>query len=353
MWMTAGSGYHLRGDLPAKMANPHPARGARGASEDTGVQRYLIRRLLLLIPTLFLASVLIFSIIALAPGDPARMMLGTQATPEEIEVERERLGLNKPLPVRYMVWLSDIVQLNLGVSQSNRRPVAQLIGDAIPNTLRLAFISLAVAMVIGFPLGVLAAVNANRRIDAIITGLNSLGLAMPAFWFGLLLILFFSVELRWLPASGIGEPTAPFYARLQYLIMPVATIAVSNLSVFSRYVRSAMIDVLSADYVRTARAKGLAERVVVSRHALRNAMIPVITIVGIQFGRLLGGAVVTESVFAYPGIGRLVINSIANRDYPVVQGTLMLVVLIFLLTNIIVDASYALLDPRVKLERSQ
>lgn len=317
------------------------------------MQRYLIRRLLLLIPTLFLASVLIFAIIALAPGDPARMMLGSQATPEEVAVERERLGLDRPIPVRYAIWLTDVAQLNLGVSQSNRRSVSSLIADALPNTMRLALTSLAVAMLVGFPLGVLAAINANRRIDAIITGINSLGLAMPAFWFGLLLILFFSVELKWLPASGIGDSNQTFLQRLPYLIMPVATIAVSNLSVFSRYVRSAMIDVLSADYVRTARAKGLSEKVVIFQHALRNAMVPVITIVGIQFGRLLGGAVVTESVFAYPGIGRLVINSIANRDYPVVQGTLMLVVLIFLITNIIVDASYALLDPRVKLERAR
>ena len=317
------------------------------------MQRYLIRRILLLIPTLILASILIFAIIALAPGDPARMMLGPNATPEEVAVERDRLGLERPLPVRYAIWVTDVVQLNLGVSQSNRRSVTSLILDALPNTLRLALISLAVAMLIGFPLGVLAAVNANRRIDAIITGINSLGLAMPAFWFGLLLIIFFSVQLRWLPASGIGEPSQPWYQRAIYLILPVTTIAVSNLSVFSRYVRSAMIDVLSADYVRTARAKGLAEKAVIFQHALRNAMVPVITIVGIQFGRLLGGAVVTESVFAYPGIGRLVINSIANRDYPVVQGTLMLVVLIFLITNIIVDASYALLDPRVKLERGR
>jgi ABC-type dipeptide/oligopeptide/nickel transport system permease component len=317
------------------------------------MQHYLARRLLLLIPTLLLASVLIFAIITLAPGDPARMMLGTQATPEEVAVERERLGLDRPIPVRYAIWLTDVAQLNFGVSQSNRRPVTSLIADALPNTLRLALTSLAVAMLIGFPLGILAAVNANRRIDAVITAVSSLGLAMPAFWFGLLLILFFSVELKWLPASGIGEQGRPLYERLNYLIMPVATIAVSNLSVFSRYVRSAMIDVLSADYVRTARAKGLNERLVIARHALRNAMIPVITIVGIQFGRLLGGAVVTESVFAYPGIGRLVINSIQNRDYPVVQATLMLVVLVFLVTNIIVDLSYAWLDPRVKLGRAR
>jgi ABC-type dipeptide/oligopeptide/nickel transport system permease component len=317
------------------------------------VGRYLLRRLLLLIPTLFLASLLIFAIITLSPGDPVRMMLGTQATPEEMQVERERLGLDKPIPVRYGIWLTDVVSLNLGVSQSSRRPVSTLIGDALPYTLRLALISLAFSMLIGFPLGALAAINANRRLDAIVTGINSLGLAMPSFWFGLLLILLFAVQLRWLPASGVGEPNQAFYLRIPYLIMPVLTIVVSNMSVFSRYVRSAMIDVLSTDYVRTARAKGLSEQVVIARHALRNALIPVITIVGIQFGRLLGGAVVTESVFAYPGVGRLVINSIQNRDYPVVQATLMLVVLIFLITNIIVDVSYAYLDPRVKLERAR
>jgi ABC-type dipeptide/oligopeptide/nickel transport system permease component len=306
-----------------------------------------------LIPTLFLASVLIFAIITLSPGDPVRMMLGTQATPEEIQVERDRLGLDKPIPVRYGIWLTDVASLNLGVSQSSRRPVSALIGDALPYTLRLALISLAFSMLIGFPLGALAAINANRRLDTIVTGFNSLGLAMPSFWFGLLLILLFAVQLKWLPASGVGEPNQAFYQRLTYLIMPVLTIVASNMSVFSRYVRSAMIDVLSTDYVRTARAKGLNEHVVIARHALRNALIPVITIVGIQFGRLLGGAVVTESVFAYPGIGRLVINSIQNRDYPVVQATLMLVVLIFLVTNIIVDVSYAYLDPRVKLERAR
>ena len=317
------------------------------------MQRYLVRRLLLLVPTLILASILIFAIIALAPGDPARMMLGTQATPEEVALERARLGLDKPLPVRYAVWISDVLTLNLGRSLSNNRPVASLVGDAFPNTLRLALLSLLVAVAIGFPLGILAAVNANRRLDAIVTAFSSLGLAVPGFWLGLLLIIFFSVQLQWLPASGIGDANRPFYLNLQYLILPVTTIAVSNLAVFSRYVRSAMIDILSADYVRTARAKGLAENAVIVRHALRNALIPVITIVGIQFGRLLGGAVITESVFSYPGIGRLVINSIGNRDYPVVQATLMLVVLIFLVTNILVDVSYAYLDPRVKLERSR
>jgi peptide/nickel transport system permease protein len=316
------------------------------------VQHFLARRLLLLVPTLALASVLVFAIIALAPGDPAKMMLGTQATPEEIALERNRLGLDRPLPVRYAIWLADVAQLNLGRSQSNNRPVAQLIGEAFPYTLRLSLSALAVALLIGIPLGMLAAVRQNRPTDTIITALNGLGLSIPAFWLGLMLILLFSVQLRWLPPSGVGDAGRPPWQNLTYLILPVATIAVSNLSVFARFVRSAMIDVLSMDYVRTARAKGLTETAVLFTHAFRNALIPVVTVIGIQFGRLLGGAVITESIFAYPGIGRLMVTSILNRDYPVVQATLMLVVLIFLLTNIIVDLSYAVLDPRVKLERA-
>jgi peptide/nickel transport system permease protein len=316
------------------------------------VQHFLARRLLLLVPTLALASVLVFAIIALAPGDPAKMMLGTQATPEEIALERNRLGLDRPLPVRYAIWLADVAQLNLGRSQSNNRPVAQLIGEAFPYTLRLSLSALAAALLIGIPLGMLAAVRQNRPTDTIITALNGLGLSIPAFWLGLMLILLFSVQLRWLPPSGVGDAGRPPWQNLTYLILPVATIAVSNLSVFARFVRSAMIDVLSMDYVRTARAKGLTETAVLFTHAFRNALIPVVTVIGIQFGRLLGGAVITESIFAYPGIGRLMVTSILNRDYPVVQATLMLVVLIFLLTNIIVDLSYAVLDPRVKLERA-
>jgi ABC-type dipeptide/oligopeptide/nickel transport system permease component len=313
------------------------------------VQRFLLQRVALLVPTLFLASLLVFAIIQLAPGDPARMRLGTEATPDEVAAERVRLGLDQPVPVRYVIWLDDVIHLNLGQSQVNDRPVVTLVLEAFPNTLRLALSALIISVLLGFPLGMLAAVHRNGRIDFLVTGLASLGLAVPSFWLGIMLILLFSVTLRVLPPSGVGDPDQPFWTWLTYLIMPVVTIAFSNLAVFSRFVRSSMIDVLSADFVRTARAKGLPERVVVARHALRNALIPVITILGIQFGRLLGGAVVTEAVFAYPGIGRLVVTSILNRDYPVVQATLMLVVLIFLVTNILVDVSYVYLDPRVKL----
>ncbi|HEV8637597.1 MAG TPA: ABC transporter permease [Chloroflexota bacterium] len=308
---------------------------------------YLARRWLALLPTLLLASVLIFAIIQLSPGDPVRMKLGTEATAEEVANERERLGLDRPVPFRYAVWVGDVARLNLGRSLVNSRPVATLIAEAFPNTLRLSLTAFCLAVLVGLPLGCLAAVHQNRGPDVLITSLNALGLAVPAFWLGMLLILLFSVTLQWLPPSGVGNPGQPWYLSLHYLVLPVATIAVSNLSVFARFVRSAMIDVLGADYVRTARAKGLREPAVVARHALRNALIPVVTVLGIQFARLLGGAVVTETVFAYPGLGRLVVQSILNRDYPVVQGALMLVVAIFLVTSILVDLSYAWLDPRV------
>jgi ABC-type dipeptide/oligopeptide/nickel transport system permease component len=313
------------------------------------LRQYVARRFLLLVPTLFLASLFIFAIIQLAPGDPVQMMLGSEATPQQIADERERLGLDKPAPYRYAVWLGDVARLNLGRSLVNKRPSVELVADAFPNTLRLTLTALAIAIALGFTSGVVAAVRANQRLDLAITSFASLGLALPSFFVGIMLIYVFAVALRWLPPSGIGDESGSFVSNLRYMILPVATIALGNLAVLSRFVRSSMLDVLGADYVRTARAKGLREGVVVGKHALRNALLPVVTVLGVQFGKLLGGAVITESVFAYPGIGRLVVMSIQNRDYPVVQATLMLVVLIFLLTNIAVDVSYGYLDPRVRM----
>jgi ABC-type dipeptide/oligopeptide/nickel transport system permease component len=317
------------------------------------MQRYLIRRLLQLIPTLILASILIFLIIQLAPGDPAAMMLGSEATDEQLAIERKRLGLDKPIPVRYVIWLSDVLRLNLGKSQVTSLPVTELVRMAFGNTLKLALTALGVSLLLGLSMGIVSGLRRDKAADAFITGFNAIGLAIPSFWLGIMLILIFSVNLRLLPPSGVGNPEAGFISNLKFLIMPVISIAVSNTAVFSRYMRTSLIDVLGEDYVRTAHAKGLAERFVISRHALRNAWIPVVTIIGIQFGRLLGGAVITEAVFAYSGIGRLVVFSIQNRDYPVVQGTLMLVVLIFLLTNVVVDLLYGVIDPRVRFERAE
>jgi len=315
------------------------------------MQRFLLKSFLQLIPTLFIASIIIFAIIVLSPGDPVAMLLGPEATEEQIQVEQERLGLHKPIVVRYAVWLSDISQLKLGYSIINGRPVAELISKAFPKTLQLAVLSLLVSVFFGFIFGVVSALKPNSKLDTFITSLSSVALAIPNFWLGLMMILIFSVRLRWLPPSGTGEIEGSYILNMKYLLMPVISIAIPQIAVFARYMRSAMVDVLSTDYIRAARAKGLFETRVISHHALRNAMIPVITIIGIQFGRLLAGAVITEAVFAYSGIGRLILVSIMNRDYPVVQSSLMLVVVIFIITNLLVDLSYGILDPRVRVAR--
>ena len=310
--------------------------------------RHVLLRVLQLIPTLFLASIVIFFIIVKAPGDPAQITAGPEATPEQLAAERARLGLDKPLPFRYAVWLSDVVHLNLGYSLLARRQVTQMIGEAIPQTLRLALAAMVLSILIGFPIGILAAVRQNSRLDAVVTGLSSVGLAMPSFWLGILLIITFSVRFRWLPPSGVGDPDQGSLYNLRYLVMPVVTIAASNLAVFARFVRSAMIDSLAADYVRTARAKGLGQRAVVVRHALKNAMIPVVTILGLQAGALMGGAVVTEQIFVIPGFGRLIVEAVFTRDYPLVQGVVLITASSYVLINLLVDVSYTILDPRIR-----
>lgn len=316
------------------------------------MQRFLLRSILQLVPTLFIASLIIFAIIALSPGDPVTMLLGSEATEQQIAAERARLGLDKPIMVRYAIWLTDIAQFKFGYSYQNGQPVIRLIADAFPKTLQLASLAMLVAVTTGFILGVISALRRNSRIDTLITSFSSVALAVPGFWLALMLILIFAVRLRWLPASGTGELDGTYVLNFRYLVLPVASVALAQIAVFARYMRSAMLDVLSADYIRTARAKGLIERIVINKHALRNAMIPVVTIIGIQFARLLAGEVIIESMFAYSGIGRLVIVAILNRDYPVVQATLMLVVVIFIVANLMVDLSYGILDPRVRLAKS-
>lgn len=315
------------------------------------MQRFLLKSILQLIPTLFIASILIFAIITLSPGDPAQEMLGFEATPAQLAAENKALGLDKPVVVRYFIWLSNVAHLNFGYSVINGQPVITLIAEAFPKTVQLAVISLFVSVVGGFILGVLSALKPNSKLDSIITFFISLGLAIPGFWLGILLILLFSVSLHVLPPSGTGQLEGSYILNIKYLIMPVVCISVPQIAVFARYVRSTMIDVLSTDYIRTARAKGLFEWQVIDRHALRNAMIPVITIIGIQFGRLLAGVVVIEAVFAYSGIGQLILVAILDKDYPVVQASLMLVVTIFIIVNLLVDLSYGFLDPRIRVAR--
>lgn len=315
------------------------------------MRRFLLKSILQLIPTLFIASILIFAIIALSPGDPAEMLLGREATPQQLAAERARLGLDKPIVVRYVVWLSDVARLNFGYSLTNGQPVISLIANAFPKTLQLAILAIMISVFWGFVLGVISALKPNSKPDTIITMFISLALAIPAFWLGLVLILIFSVSLKLLPPSGTGELGGSYFLNVKYLIMPVVSISIPQIAVFARYMRSSMIDVLTKDYIRTARAKGLFETRVINYHALRNAMVPVITIIGIQFGRLLAGVVIIEAVFSYSGIGHLILVSIMNRDYPVVQASLMLVVLMFIVVNLLVDLSYGILDPRVRVAR--
>jgi peptide/nickel transport system permease protein len=329
---------------------------------------YTGRRLLSIIPVLFGISLLVFLFLHLIPGDPAVVLLGERARPEQIEALREKLGLNQPLYTQYFLFLRDLVQGNLGSSIFNLLPVRDQLAGRWPATFELALAAMLVAVALGIPLGILAAVRKNSLVDNSSTIFSLVGVSMPVFWLGLILIYLFAVNLQWLPPSGrIGIDAGnnfktisgffildsilqgrSFGEVVSHLILPALTLGTIPLAILTRITRSAMLEVLSQDYVRTARAKGLNERVVVWRHALKNALLPVVTIIGLQFGTLLGGAILTETIFSWPGIGSWIYEGILNRDYPVVQGGVIFVALVFVLVNLIVDLSYALLDPRIQ-----
>jgi len=310
---------------------------------------YIFRRLLHLIPVILLSSVLVFMLLHLVPGDPAETVAGPDATPDVIKAVRQKMGLDRPLPVQYGIWLWHIVRADLGTSYISKMPVIDLVGYAFPATIQLALAALLLALVISLPLGVLASLRQASKLDLFVQGFTALGLGVPNFWLGILLILMFALILGILPPGGRIDPMQNPAMGLKTLILPAVTLGIQISAVFTRFVRTAMLEVLHEDYVRTARAKGLQERVVVVRHALRSALVPVVTVVGLQFGRLLGGAVVVESVFAWPGVGRLIIQAVEQRDYTVVQAALLWLVLVFLLINLITDVLYAFLDPRIRL----
>ncbi|MHB1414724.1 MAG: ABC transporter permease [Chloroflexota bacterium] len=312
---------------------------------------YIIRRLLQLIPVVLLASVLVFLLLRLVPGDPAETVAGPDATPDVIEAVRHKMGLDQPIPVQYGIWLGDVARGDLGESYISKMPVSELIGYAFPATLQLTLTALFLAVCISIPFGVIAAVKQASKFDLMVQGYTALGLGVPNFWLGILLILLFALVLGWLPPGGRIDPMQNPGMALKTLLLPAVTLAVHMSAVFTRFVRSAMLEVLHEDYVRTARAKGLGERSVVLGHALRSALVPVVTVVGLQFGRLLGGAVVVESVFAWPGLGRLMIQAVEQRDYTVVQASLLWLVLVFVLINLLTDITYAYLDPRIRLSR--
>ncbi|MDX2216592.1 MAG: ABC transporter permease [Oculatellaceae cyanobacterium bins.114] len=332
--------------------------------------RYILRRILSLIPVLFGITLLVFLFLHLIPGDPALVLGGERATPEQVEAIRETLGLNKPLPVQYLAFLSQILHLDLGRSIITGIPIAEEIRLRWPATFELSVAAMLLAVLLGVPAGILAAIRKNGWVDNLTMTSSLVGVSMPVYWLGLLLIYLFAVNLRWLPPSGrlgINEGfdfnvLTGFYAFdalvqfnwpvlgnvIAHLILPALTLSTIPLAIVARITRSAMLEVLAQDYIRTARAKGLLERWVISKHALKNALLPVITIIGLQFGTLLSGAILTETIFSWPGIGSWVYEGILARDYPVVQGGVIFVAIVFVLLNLLTDLSYAFLDPRIQ-----
>lgn len=306
------------------------------------MSRYILRRLLYAIPVMLVVSLIVFGILHIAPGDPATMLAGEDARPEDVAAIKANYGLDQPLYVQYGVWLGNALRGDFGRSIVTRRPVMDEIATRLPSTAQLAVSALFLAVILGMIVGVISATRQYSALDHGVMVLALLGVSMPVFWLGLMLIMIFAVELRWLPTGGTGT--------IQQLVLPAVTLGAASTAIIARMTRSSMLEVVRQDYIRTARAKGLMERVVLVRHALKNALIPVATVVGIEFGYLLGGAVITETVFSRPGLGRLLVTSINSRDFPVVQGTLMLLAGSFVLVNLLVDILYGFLDPRIRYE---
>jgi len=329
---------------------------------------YIIRRLLSLIPTLFGVSIIVFLFLRMIPGDPALALAGEHATDANVERIREEFGLNKPLPEQYITYMGKVLRGDLGRSILSRRPITDEIRVRFPATLELSICALIVALVVGLPAGIISATKRNSRIDNIAMVGSLLGISMPIFWLGLMLNWFFAVRLGWLPSvtrldssidlqritnliivdSILTGNAEALINGVKHLVLPAVALGTIPMAIIARMTRSAMLEVLEQDYVRTARAKGLAERVVTFKHALKNAMLPVITILGLQVGVLLSGAVLTETIFAWPGIGRWLYLSILSRDYPIVQGMALFITSLFLVVNLLVDLSYALVDPRIR-----
>lgn len=303
--------------------------------------RYVAKRILFMIPVLLGVLLMVFLLLDVAPGDPARSILGDFATEEQLEAKREELGLNDPVLVRYVRYVGNLVlKGDMGISYTTGKPVTQAIFERFPTTVLLAMLGVIMMIVFGLPAGIISAVRQYSWIDNISRSVAMLGVSMPNFWTGLLLIMAFALNLKWLPASGFYGP--------EYWVLPAVTIGFGAAAQLTRTTRSCMLEVVRQDYIRTARAKGQTERVVTMHHVLRNALIPVVTVIGLQFGTLLGGAMITEQIFSIPGLGKFMVESIKSRDYPIVQGGLILISSCFCLVNLLIDILYAFLDPRIK-----
>jgi peptide/nickel transport system permease protein len=310
---------------------------------------FLIRRLLATIPTIILVTLTVFIVLRLTPGGPAVAMLGQQASPEAVAQLNHQLGLDQPLYIQYLTWLGNALHGDLGRSALGNQPVSTLIVQRITPTLELTVLAFIVALIIGMSAGMLAAIRHNSRIDALSSLLAILGVSTPSFWLAILAVLVFSINLKWLPALGYVDPTTDLGANLKDMLLPSLTLGVILAAVITRMTRASMLDTLFQDYIRTARAKGLGQAVVLLRHALKNALIPIITLLGLQLGGLLSGAVIIESIFSLPGNGQLLVTSIFNRDFPVVQGVVVVIAIVFIAVNLVVDIIYASLDPRIRL----
>jgi peptide/nickel transport system permease protein len=311
--------------------------------------RYLLSRLALAIPTLIVVSVVVFVLQKLLPGDAVTLMAAdADLSADDLARLRQGLGLDKTWPVQYLVWIWGVLQGDLGTSLNTKLPVLEVILDKLPVTFQLATMAILISVGIGVPLGVIAALKRGTAADYGVNFAGLSGLSIPPFWFGIMLILAFSVELNWFPASGYVSPFEDFGASIWTMILPAFVLASENIAILMRHTRSAMLGVLKTDYVRTARAKGLFERLVVIRHALRNALIPVITLGAIEFGRLLGGAVLTEPGFTIPGFGKLLVDGVFTRDYPIVQGVVLVAACCYIGLNFLADAAYAAVNPRIR-----
>ncbi len=312
------------------------------------MRKFLLQRLGTLVPTLFFVSVLIFGLQQLLPGDPAIALAGEDRDPETVRYLREKFHLDDPLPVRYGYWLGGVLRGDLGESVRIQRPVSELILEKLPVTLQLAAMAMLIALVIGITAGVVSAVKKGTWLDYGANIFALWGLSTPNFWLGILLILLFAVKLGWLPASGYVSPFEDLKGNLAAMILPAFVLGNAIAAVLMRHTRSAMLQVLSSDYVRTARAKGLNERVVILKHALRNALIPIITLGALEFGTLLSGAVLTEQVFTIPGFGKLIVDAVFNRDYLVVQGVVLFTATVYITLNLLADVAYFLVNPRLR-----
>lgn len=302
--------------------------------------QYILKRLLSTLPVLLGISLLLFFMLRMLPGDPAQVLAGQMASQEDIKNIRQQLGLDKPIFVQYGIFLSRLAKLDLGRSARTQNPVIKEVWARLPNTMLLAVAAITLACLFGIPAGIISAVRPYTWIDYLFTSMALFGISMPVFWLGLMLVVVFSIILQWLPAGGTGS--------WKHIVLPSFTLAAFVVAFITRITRASMIETLSQDYTTTARSKGLKEEVVIVKHALKNALIPIITVVGLQFGLLLGGAVLTETVFAWPGLGRLIVDSILARDYPVIQGTILIFGLLYILVNLVVDLLYAYIDPRIR-----